>query len=114
LSDAGRRVRARLALALLALPVLAACQEDGTPPAKADPEARTECLAQGGRYEIGGILQEYYCFLQTPDGGQPCSKGADCNGLCLAESRSCSTERPLFGCIDMLDDAGETVTICID
>lgn len=103
-------------VALLALPLLAACYgaeaEEGDPaPVPVDEVA---CVAAGGRWSPGGLSPRPVCFLPTPDAGQACSAAGDCSGFCLAESRSCSPEQPRFGCFAILDEHGAEVTLCVD
>ena len=40
--------------------------------------------------------------------------GTDCDGMCLARSRTCSPIKPLFGCQDVLADNGTVGTVCVD
>jgi hypothetical protein len=98
------------------LMVLAACQTGPEEPPKpqADPAARKACLAKGGDYRQGGILQEWICFETNPDAGSRCDTSKDCRGFCMAGNRSCSTVTPMFGCHSIIEDDGEVVEICID
>jgi hypothetical protein len=54
------------------------------------------------------------CFLPNPDAGKSCARASDCTGTCLAESRTCAPEQPIFGCYSFLDDDGAEVTLCAD
>ncbi|CUH85926.1 hypothetical protein [Thalassovita mediterranea] len=83
-------------------------------PAKPDPAARATCQAQGGTYQIGGLARQYVCFRPQPDAGQACRTENDCTGFCLAETKQCSAQTPIFGCFDLLDADGRQQTICID
>jgi len=74
---------------------------------------RAACDAKGGRYGPGG-KSGLVCYLTTRDGNQSCSKATDCEGLCLAPSRSCAPVQPLLGCNEILDEQGTRSTICID
>ena len=107
------------AAALIALFVLAACQSD--PLGRSGTELRQEertCTAEGGTFRTGGRTAAKMCFYQTGDGGQSCRRSTDCESVCLVSADTgkaqCAAERPLFGCLDMLDDKGEQATICID
>ncbi|MCB6178359.1 hypothetical protein LHP98_09480 [Rhodobacter sp. Har01] len=54
------------------------------------------------------------CVTYTRDGGKSCDSGKDCDGDCLARSRSCAPYKPLFGCNEILDDGGRRTTLCLD
>ncbi len=102
------------ALALLAL---AGCKPDAASPlppvgAAAVDAARSACEARGGNFRaLGqGLL---FCQHQTGDAGKACERASDCEGACLARSRSCSPLTPLAGCNEILTDRGQTVTECL-
>lgn len=78
------------------------------------PQSEAACLAAGGRWGPGGLFPEPLCFLPNPDAGKSCSRASDCVGTCLAESRTCAPEQPIFGCYAFLDENGAEVTICAD
>ena len=73
-----------------------------------------DCEKDGGRWGRGGKADFFVCYRTTHDGGQSCSAGTDCDGFCLARSRTCAPVTPLFGCQDILTDNGQPGTICID
>lgn len=77
-------------------------------------QAEQSCLARGGQYTIGGLAGLKVCFETPKDAGKSCSKATDCDGQCLARSKSCAPLTPLFGCNAILDSAGREVTICVD
>jgi len=108
----------RLAAVLLALPLwlgaVPALAEDGAAVAPAPPATEADCLAAGGRWARGGLSPAPLCFLPTPDAGKACRRAGDCTGPCLAETRSCAPEIPVFGCYAMLDEDGYEVMICAD
>lgn len=118
-----RGLAAGLAAVVLAGPALA--NGDGPPqplnpppvfePTR-EPDARTQaaCEAVGGTYGRFGLARVYICQVPTSDGGQACTTGADCSGLCLADSMTCSKVAPFFGCHAIVTEAGNRVTICID
>lgn len=54
------------------------------------------------------------CVKRTKDAGKQCNKGSDCEGECLARSRTCSPYDPLFGCNEILQDDGRRMTLCLD
>jgi hypothetical protein len=80
------------------------------PPALAA-EARA-CAEAGGTLRPRGRGGLWSCVRLTRDGGRTCSRGGDCEGECLARSRSCAPLEPLFGCHDVLDGAGRRQTLC--
>ena len=97
-------------LAALAGPVLAQAG-----PVEAEvPETEAACLDAGGRWAVGGLQQRPLCFMPTADAGKACTAAEDCTGFCLAETRTCSSEMPMFGCFALLYLDGAEVTICID
>lgn len=100
---------------LSAVVALAGCQTgaEQPPQPKADKAARLACETDGGSYRQGGILQDWICFKPTIDAGKSCNADSDCTGMCMADSKTCSTITPLFGCHSIIED-GETVEICID
>lgn len=104
-----------------ALLVLSACmaeaqQDTGTtgPPATLNPQTEAACRAAGGTWGPRGLFPEPLCSLPNLDAGKACQTAADCVGVCLAESRTCSPVRPIFGCFALLDDQGREVTMCAD
>jgi len=78
------------------------------------PADKIACEAKGGSYGIGGLFGDFMCFLTTPGGGQPCDSQRGCTAMCLAETRTCSTVTPMFGCYSFLDPDGKVAEICID
>lgn len=107
---------------VLALVVLTGCKQE---PAKLDSGLagydphlidieRTACLKKGGRFGQGSLPGTFLCYENTRDGNKACTRESDCEGLCLARSRSCAPVKPLFGCNDVLTDDGTAATICIN
>ena len=75
---------------------------------------RNSCLKKGGRFGSGAATGTFLCYENTPDANQSCSKASDCEGLCLARSRTCAPVKPLFGCNEVLSENGSTATVCIE
>ena len=76
-------------------------------------EARAQCLKKGGSFaktRAGGFV----CVTNTSDALKTCTKSSQCEGACLARSRSCSPVAPLIGCHEILTDSGRLATVCID
>lgn len=89
-----------------------------TPPPKADPADLTPeavaCRKKGGTWARAGKAAGKTCLQPTRDAGKSCRRQSDCEGLCLARSRSCAPIKPMFGCNAILQDDGREVTLCID
>ncbi len=107
---------------MLALVVLAGCKPE---PPKLDsglegydPDlvqtSRAACLKKDGRFAPAGPGGGLICYENTRDANKSCSRESDCEGLCLARSRTCAPVKPLFGCNEVLTDSGRAATICID
>ncbi len=71
-----------------------------------------ECVAAGGQMVIG--LAGPQCARPEPDAGKRCSDSAECSGLCLAKTRTCSPVTPYFGCHEILGAGGAPAVICVD
>lgn len=77
------------------------------------PEA-VKCLKQGGLWAAAGKTGAKTCVKRTKDAGKSCTKETQCEGYCLARSRSCAPIKPMFGCNDILQADGREVTLCLD
>ena len=75
---------------------------------------RAACAERGGRFGQGGFAGSFLCYEETRDANKACRRESDCEGLCLARSRSCAPIKPLFGCNEILTEAGFPATVCID
>ena len=78
------------------------------------PAAQVACEKDRGTWARAGDGGGMACIRQTRDGGKRCDSKSDCQGECLARSRSCAPIQPLFGCNDVLMDNGAAVTLCLD
>lgn len=101
--------------------VLAGCQEDGDTDQVWQSEfpdllreQREACERQGGRWGAAPGKTSYVCFEDLRDALKPCASSSDCDGLCLARSRSCSPIKPFFGCHEVLNSNGVQQTLCIE
>lgn len=83
-------------------------------PVPAKSASQLACEKQGGSWNRAGATITRTCVFRTRDGGKSCRRQSDCEGLCLARSRSCAPLRPLFGCNDILQNDGRQVKLCID
>lgn len=101
--------------------LLASCQEDGPDASNetsAVPDllsiASADCERQGGRWALTPGKATYVCYRELSDAGKVCSAESDCQGMCLARSRTCSPIEPFFGCHEVLSDSGFQQTLCIE
>lgn len=101
--------------------LLAGCQEDTADDSGSDGEIpgvlapqRAACEKEGGRW--GGVpgRDAFTCYRTTRDANQPCATERDCDGLCLARSRTCSPVKPFFGCHEVISSSGIRQTLCIE
>ncbi|MEN8836760.1 MAG: hypothetical protein ABF243_02630 [Celeribacter marinus] len=72
------------------------------------------CERRGGEWRTVGLGGLMTCFTTPKDAGKYCTKSTECSTECLARSRSCAPIQPLYGCNDLLDAQGRTVTQCVD
>lgn len=104
---------------LALLLALAGCQIDGGQKLEPVGEARVDvehaiCLGNGGEFVREGDSKSFYCRTTPKDAGKFCSKAGDCEGSCLARSKTCAPTKPLFGCNEVLTEGGFAVTECIE
>ncbi len=113
----------RFGIVLLAcLVALGGCKPTGGAAGPVAPEGTLEffyqqqraCEERGGTFGAGPGRMTQVCYITPKDSGRACSKASDCEGHCLARSRSCAPVIPLFGCNDILLDSGQAATICLD
>ena len=84
------------------------------PPEPVKSPSQIACEKKGGRFATAGNSTTFVCVRETRDGGKACSRETDCEGLCLARSRSCSPITPVLGCQDILTQDGLRVTQCVE
>lgn len=72
------------------------------------------CMKTGGQWSVAGKAGGMSCVRVMKDAGKSCRKENDCEGSCLARSKTCAPIKPLFGCNEILQDNGAMVTLCID
>lgn len=77
-------------------------------------EQREICEAKGGRFGNVPGGKTKLCFITPSDANQGCLQGSDCEGVCLARSRSCAPVIPLYGCNEVLLEGGRPATVCRD
>ena len=103
--------------------VLAGCEEDATAASDADAEAtipdilapqRAACEKDGGRWGRVPGRDTFVCYRQTRDANRPCETKRDCEGLCLARSRTCAPQVPFYGCHEVIAANGVRQTLCIE
>ena len=111
-----------IAALLICFVALAGCKLTGGASRPAAPEGtaayieqqRARCAARGGSFGASPGRATQVCFITPKDAGKACSKASDCEGQCLARSRTCAPVSPLFGCNEVLLDGGLTATACLD
>lgn len=81
------------------------------PPPKSGRQIACE-RKRGSWVDTGGGLM--ICMLPTRDGGKSCTRESQCEGVCLARSRTCAPVEPLLGCNEILQDNGSRATLCIE
>jgi hypothetical protein len=89
-----------------------------TPAAPPPPEAvkspsQIACEKTGGRFAKAGNSTPVVCVRETRVGGKSCRRETDCEGLCLARSRSCSPITRVLGCQESLTRDGLRMTKCV-
>ncbi|CAN0600492.1 unnamed protein product [Ectocarpus sp. 12 AP-2014] len=106
-------------IGVLCLFTLVACQEDGGDEAESASifpnviaEKQESCLKDGGRWGPATGNNTFTCFITPSDANTACSKESDCQGLCLARSRTCAPVIPFFGCHQVLSSSGTLQTRC--
>jgi hypothetical protein len=97
----------------------AAARAAETPAAPPPPEplkspSQIACEKTGGRFAKAGNSTPFVCARETRVGGKSCRRETDCEGLCLARSRSCSPITPVLGCQESLTQDGLRVTECVE
>jgi hypothetical protein len=84
------------------------------PPPPLKSASQIACEKKGGRFAKAGNSTTFVCVRETRDGGKSCRRETDCEGLCLARSRSCSPITPVLGCQEILTQDGARVTQCVE
>ena len=83
------------------------------PPEPRSPE-EVKCLKAGNAWASAGKSGAKACVKRTRDAGKSCTKQSQCEGYCLARSRTCAPITPMFGCNDILQADGREATLCLD
>jgi hypothetical protein len=96
----------------------AAARAAETPAAPPPPEplkspSQIACEKTGGRFAKAGNSTTFVCARETRVGGKSCRRETDCEGLCLARSRSCSPITPVLGCQESPTQDGLRMTKCV-
>ena len=109
----------RVLAAAFLLIALASCDDDSADAAASEsifPDAfaqqREDCEADNGRWDTIANSGFFTCYRTLSDGNQTCRVASDCQGSCLARSRTCTPVEPLFGCHEILTDDGLRQTVC--
>ena len=83
------------------------------PPEPVKSPSQIACEKKGGRFAKAGNATPVVSVRETRVGGKSCRRETDCEGLCLARSRSCSPITPVLGCQKSLTRDGLRVTECV-
>lgn len=84
-------------------------------PQAAKSAAQVRCERGGGKYvTVNSNSNLRSCVKITRDAGKSCDREGDCQGQCLARSRTCSPIDPMFGCHEVLQQNGQAVTLCVN
>jgi hypothetical protein len=75
---------------------------------------RIACERRGGQLTPGPGPGSLICAITPRDAGQTCARSTDCEGECLARSRTCAPVTPLRGCHDVLDSSGRSTRLCLE
>ena len=109
-----------LAAALLAI-VLVACDDETSDAPETQSifpdimgERRAACERSDGRWGPSGNGDFFVCYRNLSDANQGCTKEGDCQGFCLARSRTCSPVEPFYGCHQVLSRGGLPQTVCVE
>ena len=86
-------------------------RNDWEPPRTA---AHVACELAGGSFVAAGRGRGKTCQYPTKDGGKQCSASNQCEGVCLARSRTCAPVNPLLGCNEVLQADGRSTRLCLD
>ena len=70
-----------------------------------------ECVAPGGNWVARDGA--FICVKMTSDSGKSCQAGSECEGECLARSKTCAPVTPLLGCNDVMSEAGYPMQLCV-
>jgi hypothetical protein len=83
------------------------------PPEAVKSPSQIACEKTGGRFAKAGNSTTFVCARETRVGGKSCRRETDCEGLCLARSRSCSPITRVLGCQESLTRDGLRMTKCV-
>lgn len=105
------RSKSRIILVLLLLGVFAILfgymthRNQGLVPAMPTSPALSneeKCASEGGRWEVSGLLGEFWCIHTFPDGGKACENSDECEGDCVIGfpdgAGHCKKDDNPFGC----------------
>lgn len=110
----------RLTPFILVLAGLATCEkEPDIPPAEPGTPGfvaaqRAVCEAQGGNLTSPAPGKPLICVRTTRDANKQCTTSNDCEGQCLARSRTCAPITPLFGCYAVVASNGAVNEVCVE
>ncbi len=101
--------------------LLLGCQENGFGVSESETDIpdlfaseKLACERKGGNWALTPGRVAFTCYEQTRDANKFCATQRDCEGLCLARSRTCSPVKPMFGCHEILNADGVRQTLCVE
>jgi hypothetical protein len=85
-------------------------------------EYKAECEAEEGWFGQQGLWPVPYCNPKASDGGEDCTDGSQCEGMCLSDEEpgttgvvgTCTNYVHVFGCVNMVINGSVDYTLCID
>lgn len=82
-------------------------------PKPAPTAAQLSCEKGGGTFAktTAGV---FVCAQLTGEGQKTCAGPQDCQGECLARSRTCAPMTPLVGCHDLITRSGGVANVCLN
>lgn len=95
------------------------------------PDNEAACRTAGGHWGLAGLSRNPICRMPTRDGGQMCTDGAECDGLCLAKpseaqlrlirlgipvatAGTCTPTVQVFGCVAIVRQGKVSNLMCRD
>ena len=111
----------RVLTAVFCMLAVTSCQEDGQSAVESEsafPDLLRiqgeACEKKGGRWGPAPSKASFVCYRTLSDANTGCRVESDCEGMCLARSRTCSPIEPFFGCHQVLSDSGFQQTLCVE